>query len=47
MSWYLENGIVIPKQNQIVYSREVIFFYVNRRFQSIHSMFNSTYQFQR
>ena len=45
--WYLENGIVIPKQNQIVYSREVIFFYVNRRFQSIHSMFNSTYQFQR
>ena len=45
--WYLENGVVIPKQQQIVYSREVIFFYVNRRYQSIHSMYNSTYQFQR
>ena len=45
--WYLENGIVIPKQNSIVYSREVIFFYVNRRYQSVGSMYNSAFQFSK
>ena len=45
--WYLENGIVIPKQNSIVYSREVIFFYVNRRYQSVGAMYNAAYQFNK
>ena len=45
--WYLENGVVIPKQNNIVYSREVIFFYVNRRYQSIGAAYQSAYQFSR
>ena len=45
--WYLENGVVIPKQNSIVYSREVIFFYVNRRYQSVGAMYNAAYQFHK
>ena len=45
--WYLDNGTVIPKQNSIVYSREVIFFYVNRRYQSLGAIYQSAYQFNR
>ena len=45
--WYLENGTMVPKQNSIVYSREVIFFYVNRRYQSLGAIYQSAYQFNR
>ena len=33
--WYIENKMLIPKAQQLVHSREVLFFYVNRRFQTI------------
>ena len=45
--WFMEGNIIVPKQQSIIYSREVIFFYVNRRYQSISRIFSSTYQFTR
>jgi hypothetical protein len=33
--WYIENGNLVPKAQSILYSRDVLFFYVNRRFQNI------------
>lgn len=33
--WYVENGMIVPKSQQIIHSRGVLFFYVGRRFQSI------------
>jgi hypothetical protein len=35
LQWYVENKMIVPKSQQIVYSRDVIFFYANRRYQSI------------
>lgn len=32
--WFIENKALVPKQTSIIYSRSVIFFYVNRRYQS-------------
>ena len=32
--WYIENKMVVPKNTSIIYSRSVIFFYINRRYQS-------------
>ena len=29
--WYIQEKLVVPKQQNLVYSREVIFFYINRR----------------
>ena len=36
-TWYLENGSVINKQQSIIYSKGVLFFYVNRRFKSVNA----------
>jgi hypothetical protein len=33
--WYYENKMLVPKQTSIVHSRNVLFFYVSRRFQHI------------
>lgn len=33
--WYFENKMIIPKNQQILHSRDVIFFYVPRRYQNI------------
>lgn len=33
--FYLENNSIIPKNQAIIYSRGVLFFYVNRRYQSV------------
>lgn len=33
--WYMEHTTIVPKQQAIIYSRGVLFFYVNRRYQSI------------
>jgi hypothetical protein len=35
LQWYVENKMIVPKHQAIVYSRDVIFFYANRRYQSI------------
>jgi len=32
--WYIENKMLVPKNTSIIYSRSVIFFYINRRYQS-------------
>ena len=45
--FFLENGIVVPKQNKIVYSREVLFFYVNRRHQAISHNYHQAFSFGR
>jgi len=34
--WINENKTIIPKEQSIIYSNEVLIFYVNRRIQSIH-----------
>lgn len=45
--WYVENKMLVPKAQTIVYSKEVLFFYVSRRSQmiqvsnSMHYNFNS------
>ena len=33
--WYVENKTIVPKTQTILHSRDVIFFYINRRFQTI------------
>nr|QBK88784.1 MAG: major core protein [Mimivirus LCMiAC01] len=33
--WYVEDGVIIPKTQRIVHSRDIIFFYVNRRYQTV------------
>jgi hypothetical protein len=33
--WYLENKKIIPKSQSIIHSRDVVFFYVPRRYQNI------------
>lgn len=33
--WYVENKMIIPKLKNIIYSRDLLVFYVNRRFQNI------------
>lgn len=33
--WFVENKMIVPKSQQIVHSRDVLFFYVGRRFQTI------------
>ena len=35
VQWYVENKMIVPKSQSVVYSRDVIFFYANRRYQSI------------
>ena len=32
--WYIENKMLVPKNTSIIYSRSVLFFYINRRYQS-------------
>lgn len=35
LQWYVENKMIVPKSQSIVYSRDVMIFYANRRYQSI------------
>jgi len=32
--WFIENKMLIPKNKSVIYSNKVLFFYVNRRYQS-------------
>lgn len=32
--WYIENKMLVPKNTQIVHSKSIMFFYINRRYQS-------------
>ena len=32
--WFIENKILVPKSRQLIHSRDVLFFYVNRRYQT-------------
>lgn len=32
--WFIENKMLVPKNKAVIHSRDVIFFYVNRRYQS-------------
>ena len=33
--WYIENKVFVPKVKSIIHSRDVLFFYINRRFQNV------------
>ena len=46
--WYIENKMLVPKSQNILYSKEILIFYVNRRFKTvnitnINAPFNFTY----
>lgn len=44
--WYVENKMIVPKTQDILHSNKVIFFYVNRRFQTIRvDALHSPYRF--
>lgn len=44
--WFVENKVIVPKALQIIHSRDVIFFYVGRRYQTINiSRLNIPYNF--
>lgn len=43
---FIENGVMVPKRQQIIFNREAVIFYVNRRYQSIPHI-NNAYVFQR
>jgi hypothetical protein len=32
--WFIENKMLVPKNTQVIHSRQMVFFYVNRRYQS-------------
>lgn len=32
--WYIENKMLVPKNTSIIHSRSIVFFYINRRYQS-------------
>lgn len=36
--WFVENQMIIPKAQSIIHSRDVLFFYVGRRFQTVNVM---------
>jgi hypothetical protein len=44
--WYIENKTIVPKSQSIMHSRDVLFFYVGRRFQTVNlTRFNAPYNF--
>jgi len=44
--WFVDNKMLVPKSQNIMYSRDVIFFYVNRRYQTVNiSRLNAPYNF--
>ncbi len=44
--WFVENNMIIPKKQEIIHSRDLLFFYVGRRFKSIQiSRLNNPYNF--
>lgn len=44
--WFIEHKTIVPKSQSILHSRDVIFFYINRRFQTINlSRTNMPYNF--
>lgn len=46
--WFLENGVIIPKRQSIIYSRGVLIFYINRRYQGINvTRLMQSYNFNR
>lgn len=44
--WYVENRMIVPKSQSILHSRDILVFYVNRRFQTVNiAKFGSPYNF--
>ncbi|AYV82146.1 MAG: P4B major core protein [Homavirus sp.] len=44
--WYIENKMIVPKSQSIMHSRDVLFFYVGRRFQTVNlTRLNTPYNF--
>lgn len=35
VDWYVENKVIVPKTKQVLFTRDVLVFYVNRRFQNL------------
>lgn len=33
--WFIENKMVVPKNKSVIYSKNILFFYVNRRYQTL------------
>jgi len=46
--WFVENGVIVPKAQQLLHSEDVLFFYVGRRYQHISvTRLNMPYNFSR
>jgi len=44
--WFIENKMIVPKSLSLVYSKDVLFFFIGRRFQTINlSRYTSPYNF--
>lgn len=39
--WFIENKTLVPKTKQVLFSKDVLFFYVNRRYQTANVSFGS------
>jgi len=42
--YFIENKLLVPKSKSVLYSRNIVFFYVNRRYQTV-NVANLTYKF--
>lgn len=43
--WFIENKMLVPKNKSVIQSKNVLFFYVNRRFQSPLTSVNMTFNY--
>lgn len=46
-NWHYENGLIVPKKQNIIYSKEILIYYVNRKFKTVPTVYNNTYRFRR
>jgi hypothetical protein len=45
--WFIENKMIVPKSKAIIYSKDLVFFYANRRYQTSNvSAINSNFVYQ-
>ncbi len=49
VDWYVENKVIVPKTKQVLFTRDILVFYVNRRFQNLNyeritNPYQATYQ---
>lgn len=47
MDWFVENKMIVPKNKTVIHSRDLVFFYTNRRYQSVnHANLSTNFAYQ-